>query len=65
MGNEVCKMARMTSEQGSRIPAVKRRAFSSPLARGFYPRSSRAEVDHPAKLGTPADSVVADAVEID
>jgi mRNA interferase RelE/StbE len=33
---------------------VKGRAFSSPLARGFYPRASTAEVDPRAKPGAPA-----------
>jgi photosystem II stability/assembly factor-like uncharacterized protein len=35
-------------------PAVKGRAFGSPLARRFYPRASTAEVDPRAKPGAPA-----------
>jgi len=34
--------------------SVKGRAFGSPLARGFYPRASTAEVDPRAMPGAPA-----------
>jgi len=37
-----------------KVETVKGRAFSSPLARGFMPRASTAEVDPQAKPGAPA-----------
>ncbi|MDP2916121.1 MAG: hypothetical protein Q8O91_11810, partial [Candidatus Aminicenantes bacterium] len=39
------------NETGKKRRTVKGRAFGSPLARGFYPRASTAEVDPRAKPG--------------